>query len=223
MNDAETRSGVEAERAALAGLEGGCQVSIGAWGRVENGKLVLEVAVLSPDGAQRMWEKGWGAPEEAEAIGAESRANIARKWRRGAAGAREPRDSRMNAAKPLNGKRIVVTRAVEQARDLKDRLENLGATVLLLPAVSFSEPADTTELDRAIRSLESFDWILFTSANAVRFFADRCRKARVCVGRERKVRVARRSVRRRPAPRQPRDSRLIMLRRNFLERRWPGS
>ena len=69
LNDAETRAGVEAERAALAGLEGGCQVSIGAWGRVEGGKLILEVAVLSPDGAQRMWEKGWGAPEEAKAIG----------------------------------------------------------------------------------------------------------------------------------------------------------
>lgn len=82
----------------------------------------------------------------------------------------------MNASKPLSGKRIVITRAVEQARDLKQRLENLGATVLLLPAVSFSEPADVTDLDRAIRSLESFDWILFTSANAVRFFAERLRK-----------------------------------------------
>lgn len=69
LNDAETRSGVDAERAALAGLEGGCQVSIGAWGRVEKGKLVLEVAVLSPDGVQRLWEKDSGAPEEANAVG----------------------------------------------------------------------------------------------------------------------------------------------------------
>jgi uroporphyrinogen-III synthase len=82
----------------------------------------------------------------------------------------------MNAPVPLRGKRIVITRAVEQARDLKERLENLGATILLLPAVSFSKPLDTTELDRAIGTLESFDWILFTSANAVRFFADRRRE-----------------------------------------------
>jgi uroporphyrinogen-III synthase len=82
----------------------------------------------------------------------------------------------MSAGKPLDGKCIVVTRAVEQSRDLKERLEKLGAKVLLLPAVSFSEPADTTELDRAIRSLETYDWLLFTSANAVRFFAGRCRK-----------------------------------------------
>jgi uroporphyrinogen III methyltransferase/synthase len=82
----------------------------------------------------------------------------------------------MSADKPLDGKRIVITRAVEQSRELKDRLERLGANVLLLPAVSFSEPADTTELDRAIGSLETYDWLLFTSANAVRFFANRCRK-----------------------------------------------
>jgi len=81
----------------------------------------------------------------------------------------------MNVAQPLAGKRIVVTRAIEQARGLKDRLEALGATVLLLPAVSFSVPPDTTNLDQAIRSLESFDWILFTSANAVRFLSIRLR------------------------------------------------
>lgn len=82
----------------------------------------------------------------------------------------------MSVARPLEGKRVVVTRSVEQARSLMARLENMGATVLLFPAVSFSEPTDTAELDRAIRSLASFDWILFTSANAVRFFAGRCRK-----------------------------------------------
>jgi uroporphyrinogen-III synthase len=82
----------------------------------------------------------------------------------------------MSTARPLEGKRIVVTRAVEQAQELVARLEKMGAIVLLFPAVSFSEPNNTTELDRAIRSLVEFDWILFTSANAVRFFARRCRK-----------------------------------------------
>lgn len=82
----------------------------------------------------------------------------------------------MTAARGLEGRRIVVTRAPEQARDLVARLEAMGATVLRFPAVSFSEPGDTAELDRAIRSLREFDWILFTSANAARFFAARCRK-----------------------------------------------
>jgi hydroxymethylbilane synthase len=69
LNDTETRSGVEAERAALAGLEGGCQVSIGAWGRVEEGKLILEVVVLSPDGVQSIREKSVDSPEHAALLG----------------------------------------------------------------------------------------------------------------------------------------------------------
>jgi uroporphyrinogen-III synthase len=96
----------------------------------------------------------------------------------------------MSEAKPLEGKRIVLTRAVEQARDLKARLESMGATVLLFPAVSFSEPSDTRELDRAIRSLARFDWILFTSANAARFFAGRCRKLGVEPGQGANFRCA---------------------------------
>jgi len=82
----------------------------------------------------------------------------------------------MSPARPLEGKRVVLTRAIEQVRELTARLENMGAIVLLFPAVSFSEPTDATNLDRAIRSLSEYDWILFTSANAVRFFAGRCRK-----------------------------------------------
>lgn len=96
----------------------------------------------------------------------------------------------MNAPDPLRGKRIVITRAVEQARDLKERLEKLGATVLLLPAVSFSKPSNTTELDRAIATLASFDWILFTSANAVRFFAARCRERGFVPGEKKEPRCA---------------------------------
>lgn len=69
LEDAETRNAVTAERAALAALGGGCQVPIGAWARIENGKLALDVAVLSADGSQRVWEKDAGGPEEAEAIG----------------------------------------------------------------------------------------------------------------------------------------------------------
>jgi uroporphyrinogen-III synthase len=88
----------------------------------------------------------------------------------------------MNAPGPLQGKRIVVTRAIEQSRELVTRLENMRATVLLFPAVSFSEPSDTAELDRAIHSLGAFDWILFTSANAARFFSQRCRKLGVVPG-----------------------------------------
>jgi uroporphyrinogen-III synthase len=82
----------------------------------------------------------------------------------------------MSAEKPLDGKCVVITRALEQSGDMKERLEKLGAMVLLLPAVSFFGPSDTSDLDHIIGSLEEFDWVFFTSANAVLYFADRCRK-----------------------------------------------
>jgi uroporphyrinogen III methyltransferase/synthase len=78
-------------------------------------------------------------------------------------------------SRTLEGRRIVITRAAEQSSDLRARLEELGAEVDSLPLVRFLESKDTADLDRAIRSLDEFDWIIFTSANAVTFFVGRCR------------------------------------------------
>lgn len=78
-------------------------------------------------------------------------------------------------AKPLAGRRVVVTRAPEQAGELIRQLQERGAVVLLLPAVTFTDPQDPEPLERGIRSLDSFHWLLFTSQNAVKFFAKRCR------------------------------------------------
>jgi hydroxymethylbilane synthase len=90
LEDANTRCAVTAERSALAELGGGCQVPIGAWGRVENGKLLLDVAVLSPDGTQRLWEADSGSPDEADAMGR----RVARKLREGGAAALLEREIR---------------------------------------------------------------------------------------------------------------------------------
>ncbi|MGB6432334.1 MAG: uroporphyrinogen-III synthase [Candidatus Acidiferrales bacterium] len=75
----------------------------------------------------------------------------------------------------LAGKRIVVTRSPEQAREVVEGFRVLGAVVFVLPAVSFSAPVDCEPLDAAIRELASYDWVLLTSVNAAKFFAGRCR------------------------------------------------
>jgi uroporphyrinogen-III synthase len=75
--------------------------------------------------------------------------------------------------KPLANRRVVVTRAAEQASELAERLETLGAEVLLLPLVEFLPPEDTGPLDEALAAIESLDWLLLTSQNAVRFVAAR--------------------------------------------------
>jgi hydroxymethylbilane synthase len=94
LNDVESHAGVTAERAALAGLEGGCQVSIGAWGRLEDGRFILDVAVLSPDGTKRISERGEGKQADAWMIGEE----VASKLRAKGAAALLIRESRETRA-----------------------------------------------------------------------------------------------------------------------------
>lgn len=65
----DTRAAVTAERALLAELEGGCQVPLGAWGRIEQGQLALDACVLSVDGAEHLRRHATGRPKEAESLG----------------------------------------------------------------------------------------------------------------------------------------------------------
>jgi len=70
--------------------------------------------------------------------------------------------------RPLFGKTIVVTRAREQASGLVDSLINEGAEPIEFPTIRISEPRDNySSLDAAIASLSTFEWIVFTSVNAV--------------------------------------------------------
>ncbi len=75
--------------------------------------------------------------------------------------------------KPLAGKRIVLTRAPEQAREWARALEQMGAEVILLPTVAFAPPEDWRLLDEQLRRLDAFGAILFLSKNAVRYLLDR--------------------------------------------------
>jgi uroporphyrinogen III methyltransferase/synthase len=68
--------------------------------------------------------------------------------------------------RPLAGKRIVVTRARAQASSLSARLRELGADVIEMPAIRI-EPLDPAPLYRALDALSGYDWVVFTSQNAV--------------------------------------------------------
>jgi len=75
--------------------------------------------------------------------------------------------------KPLAGKRIVVTRAPEQSAEFIGQLESLGAEVLSLPTITITEAENPAELNRAVSELDKFDWVIFTSRNAVKFLVRR--------------------------------------------------
>jgi uroporphyrinogen III methyltransferase/synthase len=78
-------------------------------------------------------------------------------------------------SKPFFGKRIVVTRSRNQASIFSEMLIDRGATTIELPTIDVVPPASWEEVDRAVQVIESYDWLIFTSANAVKYFMGRLR------------------------------------------------
>jgi uroporphyrinogen III methyltransferase/synthase len=78
--------------------------------------------------------------------------------------------------KPLFGKGVVITRPLEQAHDFIELLATEGARPILFPTIRIEPPLYWTGLDGAVDNLEMYSWIIFTSANGVRFFLRRLRE-----------------------------------------------
>lgn len=77
------------------------------------------------------------------------------------------------ATRPLYGKRVLVTRAREQASALSDLLVSRGAFPIEFPAIRIESLSDTSALDDALNTLSQYAWVIFTSANTVPVFAER--------------------------------------------------
>ena len=75
--------------------------------------------------------------------------------------------------KPLFGKRILAPPARPEANPLLNMLKRYGADVFEFPALRVSEPSDYGPMDRAIRSLKDFDFIIFSGSNCVINFLQR--------------------------------------------------
>lgn len=79
--------------------------------------------------------------------------------------------------RPLFGRQVLVTRAREQASALTAALENLGAQCLEAPSIAIVPPDSYSALDGALARLDSYQWLIFTSANGVDSFFRRLREA----------------------------------------------
>ena len=73
----------------------------------------------------------------------------------------------------LFGQRILVTRSEEQAQEFTAKLTELGADVLVQPAIEISPPESYEEVDQVIHRISDFKWIVFSSRNGVQYFLDR--------------------------------------------------
>lgn len=79
-------------------------------------------------------------------------------------------------SKPLFGKRIVVTRARAQASGFAELLESYGAHTIQFPTIEIQPISDNLALDKAITCLSDYDWVIFTSVNAVEIFYSQLRE-----------------------------------------------
>jgi len=74
---------------------------------------------------------------------------------------------------PLSGRTVVITRALSQSAEFVNALQEFGANVLSCPTIEIKEPESYERLDEAIDHLYGYDWVIFTSTNAVDFFLRR--------------------------------------------------
>ncbi|MDY7015887.1 MAG: uroporphyrinogen-III synthase, partial [Cyanobacteriota bacterium] len=74
---------------------------------------------------------------------------------------------------PLAGKTVLVTRAAEQSSGFTQLLQQEGARIIEMPALTIGPPSSWEALDAAIASLDGFHWLILTSSNGVDFFFER--------------------------------------------------
>jgi hydroxymethylbilane synthase len=157
----EVRSCVTAERAFLSALGGGCATPVAAHAVVEGGKLMLNGLVASPDGSRRIAVSAVG--KDPLALGQE----LARQALAGGAG---PILAQLAVERsPLAGKRVVITRAAGQATGLDRMLMERGAVPVHFPVLAF-EPLPASDLHDALADIEEYDWLVFSSGNAIDYF-----------------------------------------------------
>src|SRR6266404_6850628 len=83
---------------------------------------------------------------------------------------------------PLSGKRILITRAHEQAGAMARELERLGATVVSIPTIEIRPPQSFQPLDKALKKIPAYDWLILTSVNGVKALFKRMEKEEIDLG-----------------------------------------
>ncbi|MCZ6767475.1 MAG: hydroxymethylbilane synthase, partial [bacterium] len=186
IDDKQVRDEVLAERTFLEKLGGGCSLPIAAAATsLQNGSMTLRGLVTSPDGQTKISVDGSGVDPRALGIRLAERAM--------AKGAREilsQTETTSRSAQPLSGKRIVVTRATDQADSLCEKLEALGATSVRIPMIKIVPLDDPSAQDAAIDRLPSYDWVVFTSTNGANMFWQRFTAMNASIDDFRHTRVA---------------------------------
>ena len=96
----------------------------------------------------------------------------------------------LKKSQPLRGQRVLVGRARHQASALSAGLRALGASVLEIPFIEIRNPRSFRPLDRALRNLNNYDWLILTSVNGVEALEKRIRRLRIPTRQLRHLQIA---------------------------------
>ncbi len=91
---------------------------------------------------------------------------------------------------PLAGKRILITRAHHQAAEMQRALEALGAAVISIPTIEIRPPQSFQPLDKALKKIPAYDWLILTSVNGVNALNKRLDKVEMHPGMLKHLKIA---------------------------------
>lgn len=171
INDRETLIAIDAERAFLRTLEGGCQIPVGSYSRIDGNKFHITGFISSIDGTTYLKDSAEGDIGQAVYLSVK----LAKKLYDGGGreilkAIREESLLNPNADLSLRGKTIISTRALEPGDSLPDILKACGARLLPLPMIEIVPTQLDPLITEKLNQLDSFDWIIFTSKNGVSNF-----------------------------------------------------
>jgi hydroxymethylbilane synthase len=163
VDDRPTRLSVETERAFLSASGGGCRAPIGAFASIAEEELDLLGGYASPDGSKTIVARRRGPATTGRQLGRELAAELDPAGRiRAAAGFMGPDSTRSGR------RRVLVTRAVEQADELTSALNEAGLDPIPVPTIAVEFEPPRGDLDAAARLLHTYAWVVITSANGAR-------------------------------------------------------
>jgi hydroxymethylbilane synthase len=163
IDDRLTRLTVEAERAFLSESGGGCRAPIGALASIADEVLDLLGGYASPDGSNTIVARRRGPTAAGPQLGRELAAELDPSGRiRAAAGSVGPETARSGR------RRVLVTRAAEQADELVSAMHDAGLDPVLVPTIAVEFEPPRGDLDAAAGLLHTYAWVVITSANGAR-------------------------------------------------------
>jgi len=163
IDDRRTRQAVDAERAFLRASGGGCRAPIGALATIVGDELDLLGGYASPDGAHAVLAHSRGRVAAGEGLARELAAELDSDARIRTTTGRVELDKPRSVAR-----RVLVTRAADQAHELVSALRQAGLDPVAVPAIAIEFEPPRGDLDAAAGLLHTYRWVVITSANGAR-------------------------------------------------------